>query len=87
MLGDHVRFTRVEGVGILYADGRVSFGYAEDARVVAELTEEGYRVVTPLADIAVGAVAERRAARFAEEQIMLLEKRESESCPDTGSSP
>ncbi len=59
-----VNYEKVEGVGILIADGRVSLGYADYQVVYARLDGCSYRVQTPLADFAVGKEAENIGIEF-----------------------
>jgi len=59
-----VTYFSVEGIGVLFAPGRVSLGYAQDEMVSARLDNRSYSVRTPLADFAVGKAAEEAAIEF-----------------------
>ena len=59
-----VTYFSVEGIGVLFAPGRVSLGYAQDELVSAKLDNRSYSVRTPLADFAVGKAAEEAAIEF-----------------------
>jgi len=59
-----VSYRKVEGIGLLFTPGRVSFGYAEHELVSAKLDTRSYSVSTPLADFAVGKAAENAGVEF-----------------------
>ncbi len=59
-----VNYEKVEGVGLLLIDGRLSFGYTDHQVVSARLDGCSDRVQTPLADYAVGEEAENIGIDF-----------------------
>ena len=61
ILNDDVTYHRVTGLGLLAINGRLMLGFADHQGVEAQIDGRSYHIVTPLADIAVGEEAERRA--------------------------
>ena len=59
-----VDYYRIEGVGVLYANGRLSLGYGDHQWVHAHVDGRSYRASTPLADFAVGHEAEKAGIAF-----------------------
>lgn len=72
---EEIRHTKIKGVGLLYANGRISIGYCDFECVVAQLLDKSYRARTPLASIAVGEEAEIMALDFVSEVQHQLEEK------------
>lgn len=58
-LSPDVDYERIEGVGVLLADGQFSLGYVDYQWVYAQVEDRSYCVCTPLVDFAVGEEAEK----------------------------
>ncbi len=76
-VNEDVQYTKIEGVGVLYAGGSLRIGYSNAERVVARLQAKSYGAITPLATIAVGEEANALARRFVSRELNDLEEKET----------
>ena len=76
-INEDVQYTKIEGVGVLYAGGSLRIGYSNAERVVARLEAKSYGAITPLATIAVGEEANALARRFVSRELNELEEEET----------
>ena len=63
-INEDVQYTKIEGVGVLFAGGSFRIGYSNVDGVVARLEAKSYGAITPLARVAVGQEANALARQF-----------------------
>ena len=76
-INENVQYTKIEGVGVLYAGGSLRIGYSNTERVVARLESKSYGAITPLADFAVGEEADALARQFVSRELKELQEKET----------
>lgn len=76
-INEDVQYTKLEGVGVLYAGGSFRIGYSRAERVVARLDAKSYVAITPLAKIAVGEEANALARQFVSRELNEIEEKET----------
>ena len=76
-INEDVQYTKIEGVGVLYAGGSFRIGYSRTERVVARLDAKSYVAITPLAKIAVGEEANALARQFVSRELNEIEEKET----------
>ena len=76
-INEDVQYTKIEGVGVLYAGGSLRIGYSNAERVVARVEGKSYIAITPLAEFAVGEEADAFARRFVIWDLKELEEKET----------
>ncbi len=76
-INEDVQYTKIEGVGVLYAGGSLRIGYSNAERVVARLEAKSYGAITPLADFAVGDEANALTRHFVSRELNELEEKET----------
>lgn len=76
-INEDVQYTKIEGVGVLYAGGSLRIGYSRAERVVARLDAKSYVAITPLAKLAVGEEANALALHFVSRELNELEQKET----------
>lgn len=76
-INEDVQYTKIEGVGVLYAGGSLRIGYSNAERVVARLDTKSYVAITPLAKIVVGEDANALARQFVARELNELEEKET----------
>ncbi len=76
-INEDVQYTKIEGVGVLYAGGSLRIGYSNTERVVARLDAKSYGAITPLAAFAVGEEANALVRQFVSRELNELEEKET----------
>ncbi|MEE8154202.1 MAG: hypothetical protein V3T53_04475 [Phycisphaerales bacterium] len=76
-INEDVQYTKIEGVGVLFARGSFRIGYSNAERVVARLEAKSYGTITPLAEIAVGEEANALVRQFVSRELTELEEKET----------
>lgn len=71
-INEDVQYTKIKGIGILYAGGSLKVGLSTTERVVAQLEAKSYCATTPLAKIAVGEEANALARQFVSQELSEL---------------
>ncbi len=76
-INEDVQYTKIEGVGVLYAGGSLRIGYSHAERVVARLDAKSYSAITSLAEFSVGEEANALARQFVSWELNELQEKET----------